>query len=654
MENRGDSKEQLINNLIELRQRVDELQALKDQKKIFDQRLDEAKAMFDGLFDFAPDAILLIDRLNRITRVNIQTEKTFGFSRQELVGKPHDILVPERFVEKHKEEMKNYMSNPQVRLMKPGIELYGRKKDGSEFPVEISLGPLSNEKDSLILSVVRDISEYHKQKEAILESEGRYRTLVEMAPDGVTIQSEGTFTFANATAAKILGAESPQQLIGKSIWDFVHPEYKEIVEKRFRTMTEEEKGVPLIEEKIIRLDGTPIVVEVVSAPFIYRGKVATQTWFRDITWRKAAEQALRESEERYRQIVEHSPLAISIHTEGKVIFANSTTLRTFGAESLEEFIGKPVVDFIHPDFRQLSLERIKIMVAENKPAPIIESKFLRLDGTTFIGETISIPSTYGGQHVIITFIHDITRDKEAEEKLKETMTGLERSNRELEQFAYVASHDLREPLRMMVSFSQLLEKRYKDKLDKDAKEFIGFIVDGATRMSKMIDDLLDFSRVGRMGKPIELTDYNKSLSEALSNLKVAIQERGAVISHDELPSVMGDSGQITRLFQNLIGNAIKFCKDRTPKVHISAQLKAKEWIFSVRDNGIGIAPEHFERIFSIFVRIHSRGEYSGSGIGLAICNRIVERHGGRMWVESELGKGSTFYFTIPVTRQEKK
>jgi len=488
-----------------------------------------------------------------------------------------------------------------------------------------------------------------------LESEEawlRYQELYDFAPVGYfTLDKNGVIAETNITATRLLGIDR-SSLKGKRLNMYFSPRFRDVFQGCIENL---KAGVGDCEVEVIKGDGIKFFAHLeMRTSNQQAGNNQLHIALIDMTWRKEAEQALRESEERYRQIVEHSPLAISIHTEGKVVFANSTTLRTFGAESLEQFIGRPVFDFIHPDFRNLSMERIKTMMAENKPAPIIESKFLRLDGTTFIGETISIPSTYGGQHVIITFIHDITRDKEAEEKLKQTMADLERSNRELEQFAYVASHDLREPLRMMVSFSQLLEKRYKDRLDKDANEFIGFIVDGATRMSKMIDDLLDYSRVGRKGKQFELTDYNKSLSEALSNLKMAIQERGAVISHDELPSLMGDSDQITRLFQNLIGNAIKFCKDKTPKVHISARIKTKEWVFSVQDNGIGIAPEHFERIFSIFVRIHSRGEYSGSGIGLAICNRIVERHGGRIWVESEPGKGSTFYFTIPVARQEKK
>ena len=241
----------------------------------------------------------------------------------------------------------------------------------------------------------------------------------------------------------------------------------------------------------------------------------------------------------------------------------------------------------------------------------------------------------------------ITRRETAEEALKRTVTDLRRSNAELEQFAYVASHDLQEPLRMVSSYMQLLSRRYAGKLDSDADDFIGFAVDGARRMQVLIQDLLVYSRVGTRGKPFEPTNCEDVLEQVLSNMEVAINESGAVVTHDPLPTVAADASQLAQIFQNLIGNAIKFQGEETPRVHVSAERKAGEWLFSVADNGIGIDPEFFERIFVIFQRLHGRGEYSGTGIGLAISRKIVERHGGRMWVESESGTGSTFYFTIP-------
>ncbi len=240
--------------------------------------------------------------------------------------------------------------------------------------------------------------------------------------------------------------------------------------------------------------------------------------------------------------------------------------------------------------------------------------------------------------------------KRMEVALREKTEKLARSNEDLEQFAYVASHDLQEPLRMVTSYVQLLAKRYGGKLDADANEFIDFAVDGAVRMRKLINDLLTYSRVGTQGKELSPTDSEAALAQSVKDLEVTIEENGALVTHDPLPMVMADRPQLGQLFQNLIGNAIKFRGTEPPRVHISASRNGKGWIFSVRDNGIGIAPEYSERIFIIFQRLHGRQEYAGTGIGLAICKKIVERHGGHIWVESDLGKGATFCFSLPAVR----
>ena len=235
-----------------------------------------------------------------------------------------------------------------------------------------------------------------------------------------------------------------------------------------------------------------------------------------------------------------------------------------------------------------------------------------------------------------------------EETVKERTAELARSNVELEQFAYVASHDLQEPLRMITSYLQLLQRRYQGKLDEKADKYIYFAVDGAARMQVLINDLLEFSRVATRAREPEPTDSEFILNQVLSNLELFIKENKATVSHDPLPEVMADSTQLAQVFQNLIANGIKFHSEEAPKIHISAEKKAREWVFSVQDNGIGIDPQYSEKIFEVFKRLHKKEEYPGTGIGLAVCKKIVERHGGRIWVESELGKGSTFYFTLPI------
>lgn len=242
---------------------------------------------------------------------------------------------------------------------------------------------------------------------------------------------------------------------------------------------------------------------------------------------------------------------------------------------------------------------------------------------------------------------EVAERRRIEEALAQRTEDLARSNTELEQFAYMASHDLQEPLRMVSSYTQLLAQRYRGKLDADADEFIAYAVDGARRMQRLIEDLLAYSRVDRDGKGFEPTACEAVFDRALASLRVVVDESDAVVTHEALPTVAANGSQLYQLFQNLIGNAIKFRGQEPPRVHVAAQRKVDGWLFSVRDNGIGIAPEHAERIFVMFQRLHTRGEYPGTGMGLAMCKKIVENHGGRIWVESEPGKGATFYFTIP-------
>jgi PAS domain S-box-containing protein len=368
---------------------------------------------------------------------------------------------------------------------------------------------------------------------------------------------------------------------------------------------------------------------------------------------KRTEEALRESERKFRDLYDHAPLGYhEYNAMGYITNVNRTDLEMLGYTA-EEMIGRPIWTLsVNKDTVR---EQVMAKLAGTQPpGKELERIYRRKDGTTFpvLIEDRLILDEKGGIRGIRSTILNITERKRVEEALKEKTEELARSNKDLEQFAYVASHDLQEPLRMVTSYVQLLARRCKGKLDADADEFIGLAVDGAVRMRKLINDLLTYSRVGMRGNELEPIDSEAVFAQSVNDLKVTIEENGALVTHDPLPMVTADRPQLGQLFQNLIGNAIKFRSNEPPRVHISASRNGNGCIFSVRDNGIGIAAEYSERIFIIFQRLHSRQEYAGTGIGLAVCKKIVERHGGRIWVKSEVGKGATFYFTLPAPRTE--
>ena len=355
---------------------------------------------------------------------------------------------------------------------------------------------------------------------------------------------------------------------------------------------------------------------------------------------------LRESERRFRLFIENSKDAFYLHKRnGKIIDANKHACEILGY-TLDEILALSIQNIDQEINLDKHIDRWEQMVPG---APItLEGMHRRKDGTTFPVEVRLVWFESGGEQYMLGLVRDITERKLMEQSLQDRTESLERSNKELEQFAYVASHDLQEPLRMVASYTQLLSRRYKGKLDSDADDFINYAVDGANRMQMLINDLLHYSRVGTRGKEFVITEFDAVLNKTLGDLKKAVEESGAKVNISPLPSLMVDGGQIGQLFQNLISNAIKFRGSEPPQIHISAEKNKNEWIFSVRDNGIGIDSQYSNRIFEIFQRLHNKEEYPGSGIGLAICKKIVERHGGNIWIESEPAKGTIFYFTIPV------
>jgi two-component system, chemotaxis family, sensor kinase Cph1 len=360
-----------------------------------------------------------------------------------------------------------------------------------------------------------------------------------------------------------------------------------------------------------------------------------------------AQAELEASHTKYFDLYDFAPVGyLTIDKKGLIKEANLTATQLLGV-GRSSVVKHQITSFIYRDDQDIHYLHLKELF-DTGLTQECELRFVKKDGSQFWAflKANAVQEDESGSIVYQIALIDITERKKAEEERIKLLAELERSNKDLEQFADVASHDLQEPLRMVSSFTQLLARRYGDKLDQNARDYIEFAVKGSNRMQRMIQDLLNYSCVVAVERTPVPTDMNSVIAETLANLHLAISDSGASIIHDALPVVMADHSQLVQVFQNLIGNAMKFRRDDPLRVHISAGTTGDEWVFSVEDNGMGIEPQHFERIFVLFERLHVGETYQGTGIGLALCKRIIARLGGRIWVESKPGKGSTFYFTL--------
>jgi len=382
---------------------------------------------------------------------------------------------------------------------------------------------------------------------------------------------------------------------------------------------------------------------------------------RDVTERHQAELLMEETESRFRIMADSAPVMLWMAgLDSECFFFNQGWLR-FTGRVLEDEVGTRWAEGVHAEDFQRCMD-VYLRSFNRREAFRMEYRLRRADGeyrwildqgtprydqdgrfAGYIGSCIDVQEFKEAQQALVRANDDL------ELRVQQRTAELRESNGDLEQFAYAASHDLQEPLRTVASYVQLLSRRYRGRLDGDADEFIAFAVDGAARMKEMIHDLLDYSRVSTRREPIRPTACEDVLAQALANLHGAIQESTAVITHDPLPEVPADPPQLMRVFQNLIGNALKFHGDAPPRVHVGAERKNGDWVLSFRDNGIGIEPRFADRVFALFQRIDAGGRVSGTGVGLAICKKVVERHGGKIWLESVPGQGSTFFVSLPAS-----
>jgi PAS domain S-box-containing protein len=593
-----------------------------------------------------------------IKTFNLAAQKLLGYSSEEVVGKFTPAIIHDPVEVGKRAEI---LSQELGVKIEPGFEVFVAwarrgiadenewsyiRKDGSRFPVLLSVTALFDNNGNIngFLGIGQDISD---RKQA--EKELRDLTIaLQNAVEGISrLDIEGRYINANRAYAHASGYE-PEEMVGMEWILTVHPDDIEMLISAYEEMLI--SGKVEVEARGVRKNGTffykqVTMVKACDAQGTFNGH---HCFMKDITDRKLTETALLESEFKYRQIVELAEEGIwVIDSNSLTTYVNHAMARMLRYTELE-MLGRPIFDFMDEQAKQQNseyFERRKQGISE-KHETHLKSKDGK-DVWTYISAS-PVMDEIGNLLSSCALVYNITDRKEAEQQMLQLTEDLKRSNEELEQFAYVASHDLQEPLRAVTSYAQLLAQRYQENLDDRADKYINYIVDGATRMQQLINDLLAYSRLGTRGQEFEPADCNAAVKQSLCNLQIAIAETQAVITCDAMPTVMADESQLVQLFQNLIANGIKFCREDIPLIQIAAQRQEGEWLFSVRDNGIGIDPEYADRIFIIFQRLHGRREYSGTGIGLAMCKRIVERHGGRIWVESHEGKGATFYFTIPI------
>ena len=587
------------------------------------------------------DAIFIVDPgRDAILDVNPAACKMLGYSREELLSRTMTDIHPDE-IAKLKAFAETVFREGHGRTE----ELTCLTKNGNHLAAEIAASHFIDFQGRQCMAVlVRDISERKKAEEAL--------RMTQFAVDSAAVPvfwvgEDGRFHYTNQKACEFLGY-SPQEMLALTVFDIVpgltpegwSADREALKVNKSRTF----------ETRHRRKDGEIVPVEIAVNYLSIDGREYHCAYAFDLTERKQAEEALEERTVYLNALIEHSPMAIVIlDAEDRVELCNPAFEQLFGYFR-DEVTGKNLDEFVvPPDARKQAVQ----LAEQVRSGEMIKFRAprQRKDGTQAEVEIVAFPLwvqwEQAGTYVLY---RDITAQVKAARALARKAEELEQSNRELEQFAYVASHDLQEPLRMVASYTQLIARRYSGQLDSDADEFIHYALDGVRRMQNLINDLLAYSRVGTRARALVDTNCQEVFNGVLTNLQIAIEEAGAVVTRDPLPVVKADPTQLSQLLQNLLGNALKFRGPEPPRVHLGSERNGSHWTFRVQDNGIGMEPEYLEKIFVMFQRLHTREEYPGTGIGLAICKKIVERHNGHIWAESEAGKGTTICFTLPVAQ----
>jgi PAS domain S-box-containing protein len=620
-------------------------------------------------------AIFMLDPNGRIASWNPGAAHIKGYQADEIIGQHFSRFYPPEDIQSGKPARELEIAQRQGKYEEEGWRL---RKDGSRLWANVLITALFDAEGRLrgFSKVTRDLTRRKQTEEdarrliaeqAAREEAERHaaemaaqreelRVTLESIGDGViATDAQGNVTLLNPVAQALTGwklEEASGQPL-EEIFQIKNENTGQPAENPVARVLREGIVIGLANHTVlIGRDGIHRPIDDSAAPIRdQQGKVrGVVLVFHDVTEQRRAERALRQVEERMRSVVNHLVDGIiSIDEIGTVVTFNPAAERIFGYGAAE-VIGQNI-KMLMPEPYLTEHDTYLANYLRSGQAKIIgigrEVVGRRKDGSTFPMDLAVSAFHLGERRHFTGIVRDISERKRAEAALNESAEDLARSNLDLEHFAYVASHDLQEPLRAVSGCVQVLQKRYQGKLDERADQLIAHTVDGVSRMQGLINDLLSYSRVGTRRKAFQAADSNVIFQQALANLEVAVTETGAVVTHDDLPVVQADAAQLAQVFQNLLSNALKFRGPEQPRIHVGVRRQGGTWRFRIQDNGIGIQPEYFERIFILFQRLHTRNEYAGSGIGLAICKKIVERHGGCIGVESEPGRGSTFFFTIP-------